>query len=408
MLEPIVKRCVGLDVHKMVVVATVLVEQQDGSIKEETKQFGTFRKHRLQMVRWLKSLDVELAVMESTGIYWKSVFASLEAAGITAYVVNARDVKKVPGRKTDVSDSKWLADLARVGLLNPSFIPPRDLRELRLITRHRVKLKGMLSAHSNRLHKCLDDAGIRLGGVVSDIRGVSARYIIRGLLEGKKPQELVAHVHGRLMEKIPDLLASIDEPLSERHKWLLSSIDRQITVLEQEIVDIDHYLAKEMLAYKKQIELLQTIPGVDFIAAVMLLVETGPEMKCFGNAHRLASWAGMCPGNNESAGKKKSGRTRKGNATVRKVLCEIANAAAKTNSQFKGQYQGLVIRRGHKRAIVAVGHKVLRVVYALLKSLKPYMDPAIDYSQLVVKRNAPRWLSALKKYGYLPELAKAV
>lgn len=407
MVTPVVKRCAGLDVHKMVVMVTILLEQEDGSITEQTREFGTFRKHRRQMCRWLKEHEVELAVMESTGIFWKSIFSSLEEAGINTYVVNARYVKKVPGRKTDVSDSQWLATLGRLGLLKPSFIPPKDFRELRLITRHRMKLQGMLAAETNRLHKVLDDAGIRLGGVVSDINGMSARALIGGLIVGKAPEELVPCVRGRLKEKIPPLLETLDEPLGERHRFLLQALEQHICYLEQEISNLDAYLFAAMIPYQRQWEILQTIPGVDAVSAAMLLVEIGVDMSCFGRAERLASWAGMCPGNNESAGKRKGGRIRKGNWALRRLLCEISNAANKTKSQFRGQYQGLVIRRGHKRAIIAVGHKVLRVVYAMLKSLQPYRDPEIDYTRIVVQRNAPRWLAALKKYGFLPEMIKA-
>lgn len=401
-VNPIVKRCAGLDVHKMVVMGTVILEQEDGSVTEQTRKFGTFRKNRRQMVRWLKRLDVQLAVMESTGIFWKSIFASLEEAGINTYVVNARHVKKVPGRKTDVTDSQWLAALGRLGLLKPSFIPPKDLRELRLIARQRMKLKGMLAAQTNRLHKVLDDAGIRLGGVVSNINGVSGRSLIQGLINGKSPEEMAPNVRGRLKKKIPQLLDAMDEPLGERHRFLLKGIETHLAYLEREIAALDEYLFVEMIPYQKQWEILQTIPGVDAISAAMLLVEIGVDMKCFGTSARLASWAGMCPGNNESAGKQKGGRIRKGNHAVRRLLCEISNAANKTKSQFKGHYQGLVIRRGHKRAIIAVGHKILRVLYAMLRDLQPYRDPQIDYTCLVVQRNAPRWLRALKEYGYLP------
>jgi transposase len=407
MVTPIVKRCAGLDVHKMVVMVTIVLEQEDGSITEQTREFGTFRKNRRQMVRWLHGLGVELAVMESTGIFWKSIFASLEEAGIKTYVVNARHVKKVPGRKTDVSDSQWLATLGRLGLLKPSFIPPKDLRELRLITRQRVKLQGMLAAETNRLHKVLDDAGIRLGGLVSDINGLSARRLIRGLIDAKAAEEIVPHVCGRLKEKIPQLLDALDEPLGERHRFLLQALEQHLCYLEQEISNLDQYLFAAMIPYQKQWEILQTIPGVNALSAAMLLVEIGVEMECFGNSGQLASWAGMCPGNNESAGKQKRGRIRKGNHSVRRLLCEISNAASKTKSQFKGHYQGLVIRRGHKRAIVALGHKILRVVFAMLKSLQPYRDPEIDYTCIVVQRNAPRWLAALNKYGFLPQTIKA-
>jgi len=268
-------------------------------------------------------------------------------------------------------------------------------------------LQGMLAAETNRLHKVLDDAGIRLGGLVSDINGLSARRLIRGLIDGKAPEEIVPHVCGRLKGKIPQLLDALDEPLGERHRFLLQALEQHLCYLEQEISNLDEYLFAAMIPYKRQWEILQTIPGVDAISAVMVLVEIGVDMNCFGRAERLASWAGICPGNNESAGKQKGGRIRKGNQALRRVLCEISNAASKTKSQFRGQYQGLVIRRGHKRAIIAVGHKVLRVVYAMLKSLQPYRDPEIDYTSIVVQRNAPRWIAALKKYGFLPDMLQA-
>jgi len=402
MLETIVKRVAGLDVHKMVIVATVLLTQGDGEIRKETREFRTFRKHRRQLVRWLNRFGIELVVMESTGIFWKSIFETLETAGIKTCVVNARHVKNVPGRKTDVMDSEWLATLARAGLLKPSFIPPKDLRELRLIGRHRMKLHGMLAGEKNRLHKILDDAGIRLSGVVSDINGVSAKEMVTGLIENKPVDELILCARDRLKAKAEELRDSLSESISERHKFLLQKIQNHIQHLEQEIREMDDYLFAAMTPYQEQWSIMQTLPGVDKFSAAMLIIEIGTDMEQFGNSGQLASWAGMCPGNNESAGKRKSGRARKGNRSVRRILCEVANAARKTNSQFKGKYQGLVIRRGHKRAIIAVGHKILRVIYSMLKNNQPYWDPEIDYEALTVKRNAPRWLRALKKYGYLP------
>lgn len=408
-MNPIVKRCAGLDVHKMVIVATLQIENEDGSITEETQSFGTFRKHRRQLCRWLNKHSVELVIMESTGIYWKSIYQSLELTKIKTFVVNARHVKQVPGRKTDVNDSQWLATLGRFGLLRPSFIPPQDLRELRMLTRQRQKLQGMLSAETNRLHKTLDDSGIRLGGVVSDINGVSAQEMIGGLIEGKAPQELVGCARGRLKSKVAELFDSLDESLGERHRFLLHMIHHHIGFIKDEIRQIDEYIFDAMESYQQQWEFLQTVPGIDKVGAAMLIVEIGVDMERFGSKENLASWAGMCPGNNESAGKRKSGKTRKGNRAIRRVLCEISNAARKTKSQFKGKYQGLVIRRGHKRAIIAVGHKILRVVYSLLKNGRAYIDPQIDYESIVVKKNAPRWIQALKKYGHWPQVeAKTV
>jgi transposase len=407
MIEPIVKRCAGLDVHKMKVTVTVIIEQEDRSIKEETREYKTFRKHRRQLCRWLKNLEIDLAVMESTGNYWRSIHDSLEAAGIRTWVVNARHLKQVPGRKTDVGDSKWIAMVGRMGLIRASFIPSKDFRELRLITRQRQKLMASLSAEKNRLHKVLDDAGIRLGGVVSDINGVSSRNMIAGLIEGKSPSALVTYAKGRLKEKTPDLLEALDEPLGEHHRMLLSKIQGHIGYLEMQIQELDEYLFAQMSPYQEQWEILQTMPGMDKVGAAILLVEIGTDMKRFGGSSNLASWAGLCPGNNESAGKRKSGRTRKGNRAVRRVLCEAANAASKTKSQFKGKYQSLVIRRGHKRAIIAVAHKMLRAIYSMLKNNRPYYDPEVDYEHLMVQRNAPRWIKSLKKYGYIPQQVAA-
>lgn len=409
MVEPIVKRCAGLDVHKMVVVATVLIEQADGHLYQQSREFATFRQDREQLCDWLLGHGVELVVMESTGNYWKSIYATLTAAQLEAYVVNARHVKQVPGRKTDLNDSQWLASLARCGLLKPSFIAPVDVQQLRLISRYRRKLHGQLAAEKNRLHKVLDDAGIRLGGVVSDLHGVSAQAMLNGLLEGQTPKVLAGYARGRLKAKRAQLAQALDEPLSERHRFLLRELQLHLNFLEQQIHGLDEQLLAGMAPYRAAWQLLQTIPGIDAVGAAMLICEIGITMTQFGSAERLASWAGMCPGNNESAGKRKSGRCRKGNRVIRQLLCELANAAIKTNSQFQAKYRTLVIRRGHKRSIIAVGHKLLRVIYTVLNSQQPYADPEIDYEALVIAKNAPRWLKTLEKYGYLdPSQSAAV
>lgn len=407
MVEPILRCACGLDVHKMVLVGTVQKQNEDGTVDEQTRSFNTFKSGRRELCQWLIEMKVALVVMESTGVYWKSAYSSLERAGIRTHVVNARHIKKVPGRKTDVKDSQWLAFLARCGLVSPSFIPPEDLRELRLVDHHRVKLVDMLASEKNRLHKMLDDAGVRLGGVVSDINGVSARAIIAGLIEGQSPEQLVDYARGRLKNKREELLASLDEPLSERHRFLLRGLQAHIEALTAQIQNHEQYLFDAMSPYQTQWELLQTLPGVDKIAAVTLIVEIGIDMQCFGSANRLASWAGMCPGNDESAGKRKNTRTSKGNRMLRRILCEVANAARKTESQFKGKYQGLVIRRGHKRTIIALGHKLLRVIYSMLNNNRPYIDPQVNYEELMVRRNAPRWISALVRFGHLKVVTDA-
>ena len=311
MIEPVVKRVAGLDVHKMVVVGSVLIEEEDGSIKQETREFGTFKRDRRQMCQWLKGYEVELVAMESTGIYWKSIYATLEKAEILTYVVNARHVKNVPG-EMDESDSQWLAALARMGLFRPNFIPTKDLRELRIISRQRMKINGTPSAEKNRMNKVLDDAGIRLGGVASDIDGVSAQKVIEGIIYGKPVIELIACARGRLKAKTDDLRACLDEELSERHIFLLKTLQEHIQFLKSKIEAIDAYSFAAMSPYQKQWEILQTLPGVDKVAAMVLIIEIGIEMERFGSADQLSSWAGMCPGKNESAGKRKVEKRAKG------------------------------------------------------------------------------------------------
>jgi transposase len=244
--------------------------------------------------------------MESTGIYWRCVYEEIEEMGIPCYVVNARHIKNVPGRKTDVSDSEWLAELARCGLLRPSFVPPKDFREIRMVTRYRKKVIGMLGSEKNRIHKILESAGIKLGAVVSDIDGVSAREMIAAIIEeSHTPEQIAQMARGRLKSKEADLVKSLKGRLSDRHRFLLKRIQNHIQWLENHISEIDRQVEKAMIPYKEQWQLLQTIPGVDKTSAAMLLAEIGVNMDCFGNKDRLSSWAGMCPGNNQSAGKKK-------------------------------------------------------------------------------------------------------
>ena len=406
-MEPIHKRVAGMDVHRMEHVVTILLEQEDGTVLNETRKFGGFKRDMRALVDWLRSHRIELVAMESTGIYWKSVFSHLEAAGIEALVVNAFHVKNVPGRKTDVSDSEWLAQLARFGLLRGSFIPPKDLRELRVVSRYRRKLVQSLTGEKNRLHKVLDDAGIKLGGVVSDIDGVCARKMVEGLIAGKTPAELSALGRGKLKSSDEVLQASMDGDLSPRHRLVLSTALNHLRYLEQQVAQLDRYLIEAMKPYAWAWRLLQTIPGIDEISAAMILIEIGVNMQRFGSASRLASWTALCPGNHETAGKRKSGKIRHGNPIVRYLLCEAANAARRTKTVFQAKYTSLVIRRGYKKTVIALAHKLIRTIYFVLTRRKPYHDTTVDYEAAIVTRNAPRWIKALKKYGYWPKAAAA-
>jgi transposase len=352
-----------------------------------------------------RRLNPDEVVMESTGIYWKSPYAALESVGIRATVVNARHAKQVPGRKTDVGDAQWLATLARAGLLRGSFVPPAKLRELRVISRQRQKLVSLLAAEKNRMHKVLTDAGIRLGVVVSDIHGQSARAMIKGILDGLAPDEVLNLASRRLKASREELYDALQGELTASHVFVLDELLRHIEELEARIARFDARLLAELASEHNALALLQTLPGVDAIGAAMLLVEIGSDMSVFGTPDRLASWVGMCPGNNESAGKRKSGRIRKGNPYVRRLLCEFAHAASRTRSAFQSKFQSLIVRRGYKRAIVALAHKMLRTLFFMLKRGEYYRDSATNYEQLSVQRNASRWIKALTRFGFIPAAA---
>ena len=301
-LQPIFRRVADIDVHRMLHVATIVVEQPDGSIVQNSREFGGFKRDCRALSVWLVEMNVELVVMESTGIYWKSLYNHLARAGIEAWVVNAHFVKHVPGRKTDMSDSQWLAVLARFGLVRGSFIPPQDLRELRMVSRYRRKLNAMHASEINRLHKILDDGGIKLGGVVSDINGVSARAMVAGLIEGKPISELLDMARGALKLKREDLQAALDGDLTKRHMFVLAHLHAHINILEKDLAELDAYILGAMTPYHWAHRLLQTIPGIDQIASALILIEIGDDMTRFGAPDRLAAWAALCPGNNESAG----------------------------------------------------------------------------------------------------------
>ena len=400
-LTPIYKRVIGLDVHQAKISACAVAEQADGTVTVQHQEFGGFKRDRRALAQWAKSFGPEVVVMESTGIYWKSPYAALESVGIAAWVVNARHVKTVPGRKTDVADAQWLATLARAGLLRASFIAQADIRHLRLIARQRQKLGGMLASEENRLHKLLADAGVRLNVLVSDIHGQAGRAMVKALIAGKPINE-VLDLARRLRASRADLFEALQpEELSRSHLFVLTEIMAHIEELEKRMVRFELELLQGLSAWQPQLVLLQTIAGIDIMGAAMLLVEISADMHSFGSAERLASWVGICPGNNESAGKRKSGKTRKGNAWVRRLLCEFAQAASRSRCALKDKFAALSIRKGHKKSIVALAHKMLRIIFAMLKTGKPYQDKAVDYEALSVQRNAPRWMKMLLKHGFI-------
>ena len=404
-LAKLYKRVVGLDVHQAKITACAITEDEAGQTSVELAEFGGFKRDRQAMAQWVAAHGAEMVVMESTGIYWKSPHAALEQVGIVATVVNARHVKTVPGRKTDWADAQWLAMLARAGMLRASFVPPAQFRALRHVARQRQQLVGILSSEKNRVHKILSDGGIRLSVVVSDIHGVSGRAMVKALIAERSPAEVLMLAGNRLKADRTELLDALDGELTADHRFVLHELIAHVEELERRIDRFDQYLLDQLAPYRSTLALMQTIPGIDAIGAALLLVEIGNDMSAFGSVDRLASWVGICPGNNESAGKRKTGRIRKGNPWVRRLLCQFAHAASRTRCAFKSKFEALRLRRGHKRAIVAVAHKILKTVFLLISRQTHYRDSATDFEALSVARNAPRWLKMLKKHGFIPAAA---
>ena len=397
-----VYRCVvALDVHQAKLTVCVLRENDQGEVVTEVREFGGFKRDRREMAAWVASFHPELVVMESTGIYWKSPYAALEWHGLKLAVVNARHVKQVPGRKTDINDAQWLAILARSGLLRGGFVPPRQFREYRLIARQLQKLTGIASGERNRLHKLLTDAGIRLSVVVSDLSGKSAQAMIKGLLAGETPKQLLAYADPRLKASPDDLREALEGDLSDSHRFVIQELMTHLDELDARILLFRQTLLRHLSPYQAILQNLQTLPGIDEFSAAMILVEIGDDMTAFGSAAKLASWAGVCPGQNESAGKRKSARARKGNPYLRRILCEAANAASRTRCSLQDKFKSLLIRRGRKRAIFAIAHKLLKTVFLLIQRGDYYRDAQTDYEALSVQRNAPRWIKKLVQYGYI-------
>lgn len=398
----VVYRCVAaLDVHQAKLTVCVLFENEQSEVVTQIREFGGFKRDRREMAAWVASFQPELVVMESTGIYWKSPYAALEWHGLKLAVVNSRHVKQVPGRKTDINDAQWLAILARSGLLRGGFVPPRHFREYRLIARQLQKLTGMASGERNRLHKLLTDAGIRLSVVVSDLSGKSAKAMIKGLLAGETPEQLLTYADPRLKASPDDLREALEGDLSDSHRFVIQELMAHLDELDARILLFRQTLLAHLSPYQVILQNLQTLPGIDEFSAAMILVEIGDDMAAFGSPAKLASWAGVCPGQNESAGKRKSTRARKGNPYLRRILCEAANAASRTRCSLQDKFKGLLIRRGRNRAIFAIAHKLLKTVFLLIQRGDYYRDAQTDYEALSVQRNAPRWIKKLIQFGYI-------
>ena len=379
-------RCCGLDVHKKSISACLLTPHDQGGTQQQVRRFGTMTRDLLELSDWLASNQVTHVAMESTGVYWKPVWNIFEAI-FTVLLVNAQHVKAIPGRKTDAKDCQWIADLLQHGLLRGSFVPPSPIRQLRDCTRTRASLRQDHTAVANRMQKILEDANIKLASVPSDWLGVSGRIILNQMLDGEEDTGKLAHLcRGRLREKIPEMQLALEGRMTEHHRWMLRLQRGQLEFLEAQIAKLEAKIQEHMSDYQKAVDLCTTIPGIEALAAANLIAEIGVNMEQFPSAQHLASWAGLCPGNNESAGKRLSGKARNGNVWLRRNLCQAAWAASHTkNTYLSAQFRRLAARKGKKRAIVAVGHTILIIVFHMIKNQQPYRDLGADYFD---RRNA--------------------
>jgi transposase len=374
-MEILYTRCCGLDVHKRSVVACLVVPGPEGVPTQEIRTFGTMTNDLLALSDWLAAAGCTHVAMESTGVFWKPIYNLLEGT-FELLVVNAQHIKAVPGRKTDVRDAQWIADLLRHGLLRASFIPERPQRELRDLTRYRTTLARERASEVNRLQKVLEGANIKLSAVATDILGKSGRDMLEALVGGSTDSAALAQLaRGRLREKIPQLEQALAGQFSAHHRFLIAQQLAHIDFLEAALERVSAEIAERVRPFEHACMRMQTIPGVGRQTAEVLVAEIGTDLTRFPTARHLASWAGLCPGSDESAGKRKSGRTRKGSPWLRTTLVEAAQAAARTKDTYlAAQYRRIAARRGAKRAALAVAHSILVLVYTLLIRQEEYHD----------------------------------
>ena len=401
-MQIVYSSCAGLDVHKKSVVACRIQAEGKSSLRREVKTFGTMTRDLLGLSDWLDERSVTHVAMESTGVFWKTVFNILEGT-FEILLVNARHIKQVPGRKTDVKDCHWIAQLLQHGLLKGSFVPERSQRDLRDLTRHRAQLISEQTRVANRVHKILEDANIKLGSVATDILGVSGRLMIQAIVDGQSAPETMAELaRGRLRKKRDELAAALEGHVTDHHRFMLQTLWDHLQYIENLVATLDARIEELMRPFEHEIAQLVTIPGVQKQVAYGLIAEVGTNMDQFPTAAHLASWAGVCPGNNESAGKRKSGKTAKGNRWLRRCLSQAAWAASHTKETYlSAQYRQIAKRRGKKRAIIAVAHSILGIVYHLLANGTTYQELGGDYfDRLRPERLRRYYVKRLQNLGY--------
>jgi transposase len=403
-MQIVYQRCCGLDVHKKTVVACSLTPSG-----KEIRTFGTMTNDLRELVNWIKERKCSHVAMESTGVFWKPIFNLLEMEGIEATVFNAQHIKNVPGRKTDVKDAEWIAQLLRHGLVQGSFIPDRAQREIRELVRYRTSLIQERAREANRIQKILEGANIKLASVVSDILGAASTVLLEGLIAGDTdPRNLAGKAGNRLKAGQDEIAQSLTGFLNLHQRNMLKNQLEHVRFLDRKIEDLNREVEERLRPFEQALELIDSIPGIGVQTAQKIVAELGVNMGRFPSAHHLASWAGLAPGNNESAGKRKSGSTRKGNTALRTALVEAAVTVARMkNTYFASQYHRLVLRRGKKRAIVAVAHSMLVAIYHMLRRSEPYRDLGVNYldqrKEPRIVANAVKRLAAL---GYQVSLTK--
>jgi transposase len=402
-MRRVLERCAALDVHKKQLTACARTLGQGGELEDLTAEFSTMAADLLALRDWLTELGVTHVAMEATGVYWKPIYYALED-DFELLLVNAQHVKNVPGRKTDTSDAQWLCQLLECGLLRPSFVPPKPIRTLRDLTRYRKALIRERASEANRLQKTLEDAGIKLSSVATDVLGVSGRLMLDALVSGTRDPDVLAELaKGALRKKIPALKRALAGTFKPHHTLIVSHILAHLDYLDEAIANLTAEVERRLAPFARKAELLTTITGVAARNSQVILAELGPDMSRFPSDRHAASWVAICPGNDESAGKRRSGKTRRGNPHLRAALIESANAAARSkNTYLRAQYAQVKRRRGHKKAIVAVAHSILIAAYHILKDDIAYHDLGGDYftRRADPQRIARRLVAQLERLGH--------
>ena len=401
-MEVVYRCCCGIDVHKKVIVACLV----NGG-EQELREFGTTTSEIKTLANWLTESGCEMIAMESTGVFWKPLYNLFELMDLDAMIVNAAHMKALPGRKTDVKDAEWIADLLRHGLLKASYIPNREQRELREITRYRKSLTEERCREVNRLQKILEGANIKLDSVVKDITGKSARKLLQRIIDDDIPDsdEVSKLVHGRMRPKLEQIVASIEGITTLLQRKLLAQIIDHIDDLNRRIGELDKLVQEYMAEYEAAIEAIDEIPGIARRSAEVILAEIGLDMGRFPSAAHLCSWAGVCPGNYQSAGRRKHGKTTKGNKALKTILTQCAKSAKTVKSSyFFAQYQRISARRGKNRATLAVAHSMLIAIYHILKNKTAFHDLSSDYYDSFNRdRKINSYLKRLKALGWEPD-----